>query len=111
MPERVRHCPFLNRSDARCSTHFSIDTLSAAFGHCLGVYPDCPTYRELLAERRARRAGAADPTARGMYPGQAKPVRAARRDAAPEIYGSPIVPLTLTLTAADRRGAAGRPVA
>ena len=49
------HCPFLNRSDARCGTHFSLDRLGTAFDHCFGCYADCPTYAEMLGERLERR--------------------------------------------------------
>ena len=49
------HCPFLNRSDDRCSAHFSIDRLNHTFRHCFGVYQSCPVYLELLVERRTRR--------------------------------------------------------
>ena len=48
------HCPFLNRSDARCGSHFSLTGLGSAFDHCFGSYGACPTYRELLDERRER---------------------------------------------------------
>ena len=48
------HCPFLNRSDVRCSSHFSLTTLGSAFDHCFGGYSGCLTYHELLSERRER---------------------------------------------------------
>lgn len=57
MMERVNHCPFLNRADSRCSNHFSLDRLGHAFDHCFGSYKTCPTYLELLVERRVRRSG------------------------------------------------------
>lgn len=50
-----QHCPFLNRSEVRCSTHFRIDRLGQAFRHCFGAYQACPVYLELLVERRLRR--------------------------------------------------------
>jgi hypothetical protein len=56
MSDRVLHCPFLNRTDTRCSSHFSLDKLGHAFQHCFGQYKSCPTYIELLVERRVRRA-------------------------------------------------------
>lgn len=58
MSTREPHCPFLNKSDARCGTHFSLETLDSAFDHCFGCYADCQTYRELLGERMERRAAA-----------------------------------------------------
>ncbi len=56
------HCPFLNRSDARCSANFSLDHLDHAFTHCFGHYQACGTYLDLLVERRIRRgaSGAMD---------------------------------------------------
>jgi hypothetical protein len=53
-----RHCPFLNRSDARCSDHFGLDDLRFAFTHCFGEYRACPMYSQLLSERRERRSAA-----------------------------------------------------
>lgn len=59
MPDHNHHCPFLNRADARCSKHFSLDALGHAFDHCFGYYEGCGVYLELLVERRVRRARAA----------------------------------------------------
>ena len=56
MSSREPHCPFLNRSDARCGAHFSLETLDSAFEQCFGCYASCPTYHELLGERRDRHA-------------------------------------------------------
>ena len=56
MPDRSHHCPFLNRADARCSKHFSLDALGYAFDHCFDYYEGCGVYLELLVERRVRRA-------------------------------------------------------
>jgi hypothetical protein len=56
MAERVVHCPFLNRADARCANHFSVDRLGYAFDYCFGQYKNCPTYLEILVERRVRQA-------------------------------------------------------
>lgn len=56
MSDRVLHCPFLNRADTRCSNHFSLDRLGHAFQHCFNQYKSCPTYLELLVERRVRRS-------------------------------------------------------
>ena len=60
MPDRVEHCPFLNRSDARCSDNFNIDHLQHAFKFCFGRYKVCPAYLDLLVERRVRRSEAAE---------------------------------------------------
>jgi hypothetical protein len=59
MPDRVEHCPFLNRSDARCADNFNIDHLQHAFKFCFGRYKSCPSYTELLVERTVRRSEAA----------------------------------------------------
>lgn len=59
MSDRVYHCPFLNRSDARCSDYFSIEQLQHAFEHCFHAYKSCAVYQELLVERQTRRGYAA----------------------------------------------------
>ena len=56
MSDHRDHCPFLNRSDARCSAHFSLNHLDDAFDHCFDRYQSCRVYLELLKERRDRRA-------------------------------------------------------
>jgi hypothetical protein len=48
-----RHCPFLNRNDARCVRHFSVNRLQHAFDHCFNDYGACPSYQEMLSERKA----------------------------------------------------------
>src|SRR4051812_41137503 len=58
VPTTGKHCPFLNRADARCSDAFSIEKLDHAFEHCFGRYTSCTVYMELLIERRIRRAEA-----------------------------------------------------
>jgi hypothetical protein len=104
MSDRVKHCPFLNRADARCSSHFSLGHLSDALGQCFDQYAGCGVYRELLLERRQRR---------GELPGQRDP-RAATSDGAnwqqdpSNPHGSPFVPLTLGAAAGGRRYAGGR---
>ena len=69
MSDHVHHCPFLNRSDARCSTNFSLEQLDNAYDYCFGEYADCSVYLELLVERRLRRvreaAGALSNATRG----------------------------------------------
>ena len=54
-----RHCPFLNRADERCASHFSIDGLGHAYRYCFDRYKACPVYIQLLIERRVKRADAA----------------------------------------------------
>lgn len=56
MSQPVAHCPFLNRSDHRCSEMFNLDRMQHAFKFCFDRYKACPRYAELLAERQARRA-------------------------------------------------------
>jgi hypothetical protein len=51
MADSVEHCPFLNRSDERCSENFNIDHLQYAFRFCFGRYKACPAYTQ--AARRA----------------------------------------------------------
>jgi hypothetical protein len=49
------HCPFLNRSDSRCSDFFNLDQLRHAFKFCFDSYKTCPVYADLLLERQAAR--------------------------------------------------------
>ena len=53
------HCPFLNRSDRRCSEYFRLSHLQHAFKFCFDEYHACPVYAEQLAERQGRRAAVA----------------------------------------------------
>lgn len=55
MSDHGHHCPFLNRSDARCSRNFSLDRLNNTYDYCFGQYAACSIYLELLVERRVRR--------------------------------------------------------
>ena len=55
MPSCDSHCPFLNREDRRCSEHFQVTDLQHAFTYCFGSYKACPSYLEMLVERRVRR--------------------------------------------------------
>ena len=57
------HCPFLNRSDRRCSEKFRLSHLQHAFTYCFDGYQSCPVYAEQLAERQGRRAAAVAGTA------------------------------------------------
>jgi hypothetical protein len=59
MRDMSDHCPFLNRSDRRCSDHFRLDHLQHAFKYCFDEYQTCPVYAEQLAERQGRRAAVA----------------------------------------------------
>ncbi len=56
--DRGQHCPFLNRTDSRCGTHFTLERLEHAFAYCFDRYTACPVYLELLVERRVRRGEA-----------------------------------------------------
>ncbi len=69
MSVQGEHCPFLNRRDVRCSTYFSLDRLGHAFEHCFDQYRTCPTYLELLVERRVRRTVAGEADAKASYAG------------------------------------------
>lgn len=59
MRDMSEHCPFLNRSDPRCSEYFRLSHLQHAFKFCFDQYQTCPVYGEQLAERQGRRAAAA----------------------------------------------------
>jgi hypothetical protein len=59
MRDMSDHCPFLNRSDARCSEYFRLSHLQHAFKFCFDQYQACPVYAQQLAERQERRAAAA----------------------------------------------------
>ena len=54
------HCPFLNRSDARCSQYFHLSELQHAFEYCFDQYTACPVYLERLVERRVRQIESRD---------------------------------------------------
>lgn len=49
-----RHCPFLNREEARCAAHLRVGHLQHAFSRCFGDFEGCPAYGEIRAERRTR---------------------------------------------------------
>ena len=55
MDAHGQHCPFLNRSEPRCSENLSLEDLRHAFSHCFGEYQECPAYAVLLDERETRR--------------------------------------------------------
>ena len=82
MSERQHHCPFLNRSDVRCSSYFSLDRLQHAFEHCFDDYRACPRYAELLKERQERRTAAGSVAAFAVVGGaEAEELLRGRRDA------------------------------
>jgi hypothetical protein len=56
MPQPAAHCPFLNRSDARCNERFNLKGLGHAYEFCFGRYQACPNYQQLLNERQQLRA-------------------------------------------------------
>ena len=58
MSAHGEHCPFLNRADARCAENFCLERLDHALEYCFDQYQLCPTYLDLLLERRARRGEA-----------------------------------------------------
>lgn len=82
MQSKGQHCPFLNRTDPRCSESFNIERLDHAFRYCFGRYTSCPVYLELLIERRVRRSSAPEP-------------------ADIKHAGQPIIQVTVHRTAAD----------
>ena len=83
------HCPFLNRSDRRCSEFLSLDRIAHAFDYCFGEYKSCPMYLELLAERRVRRiCGTISPATAAMPHNAGSPHAAAA--------GRPVVQLTVS---------------
>src|ERR1041385_8994340 len=55
-----RYCPFLNRSDPRCSEYFSLNHLDYTLSHCFASYQSCPIYEALLVERKSRSGGGLD---------------------------------------------------
>jgi hypothetical protein len=94
------HCPFLNRSDRRCSSFLSLDRIAHAFDHCFGEYKSCPMYFELLVERRVRRlSGLLSPVEQGGAPAHGTPYAPARR---------PVVRLTVGQSHATSAGASAQ---
>jgi hypothetical protein len=60
MPNRDRHCPFLNAEDGRCAEHQTLGRLDETFKYCLSAYSECPAYAVLAAERKAHRSARAN---------------------------------------------------
>lgn len=42
-------CPFIDLDDPRCRSHFTLETLSHAFGHCVEDPARCPHYFHMFA--------------------------------------------------------------
>ncbi len=49
-PPDVGVCPFLDKQDARCGSHFTLSRLNEAFDHCFGAYTSCPNFHRLARE-------------------------------------------------------------
>ena len=115
------HCPFLNRSDRRCSDKLCLDHISHAFDYCFGDYKACPVYLEQLAERRVRRLCGLltppEPSSHGRDSAVAGRVGSADADLtrstdrllAPRAPGRPLVQLTLGAAARQAGASAGGP--
>jgi len=43
-------CPFVNKSDIRCATHWTLRNLTQTFSHCADRFSVCPVYRSLMRE-------------------------------------------------------------
>ncbi len=43
-------CPFVNKSDIRCATHWTLRNLTQTFSHCADRFTVCPVYRSLIRE-------------------------------------------------------------
>jgi hypothetical protein len=93
MSEPVAHCPFLNRSDSRCSESFKLDRLRHALQYCFDDYHACPVYAQLLAERQARRL-------------TGSPIRAGRQTNGGFRDGSVVVQISLPARHAQPKSAA-----
>lgn len=37
-------CPYINRNDPRCATHWTLHELGQAYEHCADRYQECPVY-------------------------------------------------------------------
>lgn len=40
-------CPYLEKSNSRCSAHLNMWNITQTFAHCAGEYGSCPVYQEL----------------------------------------------------------------
>ncbi len=43
-------CPFVNKSDARCAAHLTLQNIASAFTDCAGQHIKCPVYQELTTD-------------------------------------------------------------
>lgn len=43
-------CPLIEKADARCAEHLTLDNLVHAFTICAGNYRACPIYQRLKAD-------------------------------------------------------------
>jgi hypothetical protein len=44
-------CPFVDKTDVRCSAHLTFRNLFSAFERCAGEFAFCKVYQELLQEK------------------------------------------------------------
>jgi hypothetical protein len=42
-------CPFVDKSDARCAAHMTLQNVVQAFLHCANRYTECSVYSQLTA--------------------------------------------------------------
>ena len=84
MRDMSDHCPFLNRSDARCSEYFRLSHLQHAFKYCFDEYHSCPVYAQQLAERQERRAAVAGAVTHATRNANRVTVAVPARDAQPQ---------------------------
>jgi hypothetical protein len=80
MSDRVHQCPFINRADSRCSQNMTLERLQYAFSHCFGTYHACPSFVELMADRKMRRGENVTLTGRSIAHGTAVAAVAAQQE-------------------------------
>jgi hypothetical protein len=97
----------LNRSDHRCSRFFSMHDMQHAFEHCFNAYQSCGVYRELLAERQARRGHAAAHVTPGVRFLWATACNSPTSEAASDVSQKAADPSSNQVTA-DRAGTGAR---
>jgi hypothetical protein len=54
-------CPYIDRSDPRCSAHWTVQNIIRAFAHCTDRYFDCPVYLQLVDDKPAHDQAPAAP--------------------------------------------------
>lgn len=74
MSDHADHCPFLDRSDPRCSRYLNLEHLQNAFRFCFGAFESCPQHAQLLMERRVRRGTRGEPGEEALHEWSAAPV-------------------------------------